>query len=114
MAVKSDYLEWVLEQLSVAGRISTRRMFGAVGLYQGDTFFAIISDDVLYFKASEATRADYESRGARQFRPFRDRPHLSLSYYEVPADVLEDPDECAVWVERAVATAGRAGRATRS
>jgi DNA transformation protein and related proteins len=105
MAVKDEYLQWVLEQLSVAGRVSSRRMFGGIGLYRDEVFFAIISGDVLYFKVGEANRADYETRGARQFRPFLDKPHLSMSYFEVPADILEDADECALWVQRAAAVA---------
>ncbi len=105
MPVTNDYLQWVLEQLSGAGRISTRRMFGAVGLYRDGVFFAILSGDVLYFKVGHATRPDYESRGAAQFRPYRDKPHLSMSYYEVPADILEDAEECILWVQRAVAAA---------
>jgi DNA transformation protein len=95
-------LQWVLEQLSGTGPISSRRMFGAIGLYREEVFFAIISNDVLYFKVGDANRADYETRGAAQFRPFRDKPHLSMSYYEVPADILEDAEECAVWLQRAV------------
>jgi DNA transformation protein len=105
MVVKDEYLQWILEQLSVAGRISSRRMFGGIGLYRDEVFFAIISSDVLYFKVGEGNRADYETRGARQFRPFLDKPHLSMSYFEVPADILEDADECSVWVQRAVAVA---------
>jgi DNA transformation protein and related proteins len=105
VAVTNDYLQWVLEQLSGVGRLTTRRMFGAVGIYRGEVFFAIISSDVLYFKVGDANRADYERRGARQFHPYRDRPQLSMNYYEVPADILEDPEECALWAERAIAAA---------
>lgn len=106
MAVDNDYLAWILEQLSGAGGISTRRMFGAVGLYRGDIFFAIISDGSLYFKVGDANRAEYESRRMRRFRPYRDRPELSMTYYEVPADVIEDPEECVAWALRSVAAAG--------
>jgi DNA transformation protein len=105
MAVKDDYLQWVLEQLSGAGRISSRRMFGAVGLYRDGVFFAIISADTLYFKVDDGTRCNYEERGMSQFRPYQDRPLVSMNYYEVPADVLEDPDECVEWALRAVASA---------
>jgi DNA transformation protein len=105
MAVKEDYLQWVLEQLSGAGRISSRRMFGGVGLYRDGVFFAIISGDTLYFKVDDATRCNYEKRGMSQFRPYLDRPLVSMNYYEVPADVLEDPDECVEWALRAVASA---------
>jgi DNA transformation protein len=106
MAVENHYLQWVLEQLSGAGEISSRRMFGAIGLYRDGIFFAIISGDTLYFKVNDATRCDYEQRGMSQFRPYRDRPLVSMNYYEVPADVLEDPDECVDWALRAVASAG--------
>jgi DNA transformation protein and related proteins len=105
MPNSQGYVQWVLEQLSGAGRLTSRRMFGGVGLYQDDVFFAIISGDVLYFKVGETNRTDYETRGARQFRPFRDKPHLSMSYYELPADILDDTDECVIWVRRAVAAA---------
>jgi DNA transformation protein len=103
MRGKDDYLRWVLEQLADAGGVSARRMFGAFGLYRNDVFFAIISGDTLFFKVSDASRADYETRGMARFRPYRDRPLVSMSYYEVPADVLEDPDECVQWAMRAVA-----------
>jgi DNA transformation protein len=105
MAVKDHYLQWVVEQVSGAGRISSRRMFGAVGLYRDGVFFGIVSGDTLYFKVDDTTRCHYEKRGMSQFRPYHDRPLVSMNYYEVPADVLEDPDECVEWALRAVAAA---------
>jgi DNA transformation protein len=103
MAVQDHYLQWVLEQLAGAGQITSRRMFGAIGLYRDGVFFAIISADTLYFKVDAASRGDYAARGMLQFRPYRDRPHLSMNYFAVPADVLEDPEECVRWALRAAA-----------
>ena len=110
MAVDNDYVAWIQEQLSAAGGISLRRMFGAVGLYRGDIFFAIISDSTLYFKVDDSNRDDYESRHMPQFRPFPDRrgrPGHGMSYYEVPAEIIEDPEECVAWALRSVAAAGK-------
>jgi len=112
MGVKDDYLRWVLEQLSAADRVSYRRMFGGVGLYRDQVFFAIIAADTLYFKVDDANRAAYATRGMSQFRPYRDRPQLSMSYYEVPADVLEDAEECVRWARLAIA-AGRRSKTSR-
>jgi TfoX/Sxy family transcriptional regulator of competence genes len=42
------------------------------------------------------------------FRPYADRPQLSMSYYEAPAEVLEDARQLAAWVRRSVAVAQRA------
>jgi DNA transformation protein len=87
-------------------------MFGGIGLYCDDIFFALISGDVLYFKADDSNRADYVARGMRQFCPYRDRPERSMAYYELPADALEDPEECVAWARRslAVALAAAAGK----
>ncbi|HLN48811.1 MAG TPA: TfoX/Sxy family protein [Steroidobacteraceae bacterium] len=105
MAVTDDFFRYVLEQLSGLSALASRRMFGAVGLYSDGAFFGLISSDVLYFKVGDANRPDYEARGMGQFRPFRDRPQISMSYYEVPAEVLEEADECMLWARRSIAVA---------
>lgn len=56
MAVTDSFVAFVLEQLDPLAPIASKRMFGGVGLYAGDLFFALIAGDVLYLKADEATR----------------------------------------------------------
>jgi DNA transformation protein len=79
-------------------------MFGGVGLYADGTFFALIDDDVVYFKVGELNRADFEAAGARAFRPYGDGS-ASMSYYELPVDVLEDVDALRIWTATSVAVA---------
>jgi DNA transformation protein len=110
MAITGEYLQFVLEQLQGLGNVTSRRMFGGVGLYQEGRFFAIIMGDTLYFKVNDANRGDYEARGMNQLRPYPDKPRLSMTYYELPADVLEDAEECAAWARRSVAIAGTAAQ----
>ena len=105
MAVTEDYLQYVLEQLAGLGRVTPRRMFGAIGLYHEERFFGLIAGDTLYFKVNDSNRGDYEARGMSRFRPFPDKPHWSMTYYEVPADTLEDADECVMWARKSVAIA---------
>jgi DNA transformation protein and related proteins len=105
MAASNEYLQYILEQLANLSQVSSRRMFGGFGLYSGSQFFALVFGDTLYFKVGDASRPDYESRGMRRFQPYKDKPLLSMSYYEVPADVLEDADELVVWARRAVEAA---------
>lgn len=102
MAVTDSFLAYVLEQLAGLGRLRSRRMFGAVGLYSGDVFFAIVSRNVVYLKVDETTRGDFVDRGMGPFRPFADRPEASIAYYQVPADVIEDADSLAEWARKAV------------
>lgn len=105
--VSGDYLAYVLDQLDLLGRVVTRRMFGGVGLYRDGTFFALIDDDVVYFKVDDRTRADYEARRCRPFQYSKAGTGqvISMSYYQVPAEVLEDAETLALWARKALASA---------
>jgi DNA transformation protein len=102
MAVTDDYLRYVLEQLAGLGQVSPRRMFGGVGLFHRERIFGLIARDTLYFKVDDSNRRDYEARHMARFRPFADKPELSMTYYEVPADTLEDADSCAEWARKSM------------
>jgi DNA transformation protein len=79
-------------------------MFGGLGLYSRGTFFGLLYKDRLYFKTDESTRPEYEARGSEGFRP-RPGVNVQMTYYTVPADVLEDEDELVQWAHKAVAAA---------
>lgn len=105
MPKSNEYLEYVLEQLSGLGGVTANRMFSGSGLYQNDIFFALLFSDTLYFKVGDENRPDYESRGMRRFQPYKDKPRMSFTYYEVPADVLEDPEQLVAWARKSVQAA---------
>jgi DNA transformation protein len=51
-------------------------------------------------RTTATTRPAYQERGMLPFRP---SPKQTLkNYYEVPADILEDPDTLAEWVQDAL------------
>ena len=106
MSVSDEYLTYVLEQLEPMGPVHARRMFGGAGIYCGRAMFALVADDVLYLKVDDANRADFEEAGTEPFRPFPDRSEV-MSYYEVPADVLESRDRLRQWGQKALRAATR-------
>lgn len=102
MTVTATYRAFVLERLQRAlPDVRARDMFGGVGIYSGTTFFALIGNDVLYFKVDERTRADFEARGMRAFRPFGEGGEV-MQYYEVPVEVIEETDLLREWAATAV------------
>lgn len=109
--VSDDFRDFALEQLRRAtpAAITHRAMFGGVGVYADGVFFALMDDDLLYFKVDDGNRGDFEARGAGPFLPYGD-PDRPMSYWQLPGEVLEDPAELGVWVERAIDVARRAKR----
>ena len=108
MTVSGGFRSFVLEQLGrVVRDVRGRSMFGGVGIYSGDVFFALIADDTLYFKVDDSTRPEFESRNMDPFRPYGPDGEV-MQYYCVPAEVLEDAEALADWAERAIAVARRA------
>ena len=80
MAVNESFRSFVLDQLSrVATGVRSRSMFGGVGIYSGDLFFALIDGDTLYLKVGDSNRGDFEARGLGPFRPFGDATATRLA-----------------------------------
>jgi DNA transformation protein and related proteins len=105
--VSQSFRGYAIEQLCrVRPDIRHRPMFGGVGIYAGDLFFALIADDVLYFKVDDSNRPAFEAIGQQPFRPYGPEGEV-MQYYEVPEDLLEDPDTLRPWLEAAVAVARR-------
>lgn len=98
-------MEFVLDQLAAVKPVTSRRMFGGIGLYRAETFFAIIADGRLYFVTDETTRAMYLERG---MKPFQYAPGKFIrTYYEVPVDVLEDDGALCDWARAAILAQAR-------
>jgi DNA transformation protein len=95
----------VRDQLrALEGELEFRRMFGGHGLYRDGCFFGILMGGRFYLKTSDATRGQFVSRGMGPFRP-NERQTIK-TYYEVPAEVLESPEELAAWAGRACTAEG--------
>jgi DNA transformation protein len=110
MSVSPSFRTFALEQL---GRgtpaIRARSMFGGVGIYAADLFFALLADDTLYFKVDDTTRGKFEALGMQPFRPYGVQGEV-MQYYAVPEEVLEDPEALHLWVEAAIEVARKAKR----
>lgn len=101
MAATTEYLTFVLDQLSNWRTIHTKRMFGCIGLYVEDLMFGVINEERLYFKVDETNQAQYAHAGSKQLSLFKNNT-IVPSLYEVPVDVLEDSEQLVAWAELAL------------
>lgn len=102
-----SFAEFALEQLAPLGTITARNMMGGKTLYCDGTIFALIGHGAVYLKADDENRPLFEARGWPAFQPDPNEPG-TMSYYLVPADVLENRDELARWAAGAVEAGRRA------
>jgi len=112
MKKQSEFVSFLLEQMQAAGTVSARAMFGGYGLYyldaQGNSImFALVADEILYFKTDAHNRTQFEQRGLSAFTYEKNGKPVTMSYFAAPEEVFDDPEEMRAWVVNAVAAAHR-------
>jgi len=111
MRTKSTLANHISEQLAFLGRISSRSIFGAVGIFIDERLLGIVIDDVVYLHTGPSNRDDYLSRGMPQFKPYPNAFDLTTDHHQVPPDVLSDATQLRAWGERALKAAIEAAKA---
>ena len=109
-----SFKEFVLDQLSALPDVRAKAMFGAHGLYQGEHFFGILDEGRLFFKTDAQSQADYIARGMGPFTYEMKGRVMTMSYHEVPPDVLENREELVAWARRAIEVAARSGKSPKA
>jgi DNA transformation protein len=106
MAISDEFVNYMVGQLDNWADVSVRKMFGGAGLYCDGAMFGLIADDVAYLKVDDSNREDFIKAGSSAFNPYPDKAKtVVMSYYEIPADVMENPDQLAKWAQRSLAVA---------
>jgi DNA transformation protein and related proteins len=106
--MRDAFVTHVLELLAALGSVSARRMFGGHGIYCDGLFIAIVLDEVLYLKADDHSRADFERAGCEMFSYSRQGRMAKLNFYRAPEDALDAPQHMLPWGKKALAAALRA------
>lgn len=57
MATKASTIEYIEDQMASVAGVRSCKMFGEYALYVGDKVVALVCDDTLYVKVTEAGRA---------------------------------------------------------
>ena len=104
----SPFKDFILDQMRDLEDVNAKPMFGGFGFYRGPVFFGILFRERLYFKTDKETEKEYKKLGAKPFIYKRKgssgrKKQASLhSYFELPADILEDQDRLVSWARTAV------------
>ena len=114
MPRRSEFVNYVLEQLAPLGDVTARGMFGGWGIYLDGRMFALVAFETLFIKADDESRAEFERAGLQPFTYQRGKKEVAvMSFYQPPADALEDRELLCVWARKGVDAARRSGTKRR-
>jgi len=101
-APRDEFVDHCLELLGRLGPCRARLMFGGHGVYVGDVFVAIIAGRRLYLKTDAASLPAFAAQGGEPFS-FEARGQLTTtSYWTVPDEAMESPEQMMPWGRRAL------------
>jgi DNA transformation protein len=110
MRVKSELANYVEETLAFLGRISTKSIFGGIGIFVDERLLGIVMEDNLYLHTDASNLRAYHDRGMPQFKPYPNAFDLTTDHHQVPAEIVDDPVQLKQWGEHALAAAIEAAK----
>jgi TfoX/Sxy family transcriptional regulator of competence genes len=85
MASSSDTVQYIVDQVGLGRRLSSKKMFGELALYLDEKIVALVCDDQLFLKPTDQGRAFL---GEVRLAP----PYPGAKDYFLLADELDDSD----------------------
>lgn len=111
MTTSREFVEFAQELFAPLGGVTSRPMFGGVGLYSRGLMFGLILDETIYLKADAETAKAFEARHCGPFTYEGKGKPVRTSYWQMPAELVDDADEAVAWAKTALGVA-RAQKAT--
>ncbi|RYE32444.1 MAG: TfoX family protein [Hyphomicrobiales bacterium] len=88
--------------------IRMRRMFGGIGIFDGDAMFALSFAGRVYLKTDDVTRARYTAAGSEPFQITMRGILRETSYWSLPEGALTNAEALATWIALAREAGARA------
>jgi DNA transformation protein and related proteins len=96
-----DFAQYCCELLAPAGHCVSKRMFGGFGISVEGMSIAIVADlgsgELLWLKADDACRVQYEAAGCARFTYPAKGIDRSMNYYSAPDEAMESQDAMRPW-----------------
>lgn len=96
-----DHLAHIHDLFSAFAPITTRAMFGGHGIYRDGLIFGLVIDDAPFLKVDDVTRATFHAAGCAPFMYVVKGKPIPMSYWNVPDEALDSPQEFRPWAQLA-------------
>ena len=110
---KKEFASFVVDLMQSIGPVNAKAMFGGYGIFLEGLMFGLIADNILYLKADKESENEFKSRGLENFTYNKKGKELKMSYYQAPAEAMENSEEMNFWAVKAYSAALRAATKKR-
>ena len=108
MVASDSFASFLREELAPLGRVTMRRMFGKTGVFCDGLMFAMVTQDLLYFRVDDHNSSAFdEARSSPPLNYEKNGRTIDLSFWRAPERLLDEPDELVAWARTALAAARR-------
>lgn len=106
---RPPFVTFVLDQLEGLGTATSRAMFGGHGIYVDGLIVGLVDEDVLYLKVDDTNLPRFEEAGSQPFTYMhKEKGSVAMSYWTIPAEVLEDSEQLCAWARTSLEASVRA------
>ncbi|MEO8742468.1 MAG: TfoX/Sxy family protein [Lysobacteraceae bacterium] len=102
-----EFIAWLHELLDPLGRVTTRAMFGAHGLYLDGIIIGLVDEGRLYLKTDADSQPQFTDAGCKPFVYMSKYGPIAMSYWTAPDDAMDSSEAMAPWARLALAAALR-------
>ncbi|MGB1235033.1 MAG: TfoX/Sxy family protein [Planktomarina sp.] len=103
MSVSDDQIAFAKDLFAPLGSLSTRKMFGGLGIYCDGIIFALMMrDGTLMVKAKGDLAAELADFGSLQFGHDHEKKKGNMPYWSLPEAALDDPEQACDWAKKSL------------
>jgi DNA transformation protein len=107
-AADPQFRDHLLALLAPLGPVGSKRFFSGSGLTFEETIFGFVMGDTAYFRVDDASRPKFRAAGSKPFAYSTKARRVTVeAYYELPPELLDEPESLLAWAGEAVAVAQR-------
>ena len=104
MSVSDEDIAFARDLFAPLGDITTRKMFGGLGIYCDGVIFSILMRDAAVLIKAKGDLVDaLKDQGSLQFGHDHEKKKGNMPYWSLPEDALDDPELACDWARKSLA-----------
>ena len=108
MVASTEFANFLRDQLTPLGYVTTRRMFGKTGVFCEEVMFGMVTENILYLRVDSQNRATFkEAESFPSLNYVKNGRTIDLSFWHAPDRLFDEREELIAWARAALAAAHR-------